>query len=1745
MLCGHVSVPECWAYWNVYLNAGEDLATWMTMKQEWTAYVDAATVDFADATADNLAMYDWEYWSLHPASVARQVFVARYSTPIISSNASIQQQQIGGMALSAPPFKAGEVLKNGGVRPHPNTFVKADDPYDDTGYVQSSPTKTGDYNIIDVGLPSYRVEASDYDTTDPDGDDMDKDTATDLKVANIDRVTVEANKVDSDNDYVNSNKGLISGSVTDEAGEPMTNVTEPMTNVTLPLMKPDVLTVTILTDYHGDCPFIDWHGDCPFIGLPPGNYTFTATNLPGYPGEVSGCDEESDRNVDDTNTLLPADKVLVVPITPEENEFVHVEGPSEHGSCAATHEDTIGNTTLLYELLKHHSSDGGMAMPRVVIYKLFRTMHHPFIIENHMDTFHFPIAAQPHWEFNAKHQKLIGISPHSLGARYQPIDRGRHDVEELHLHNGLIFLDGLQSFPMSDDLLMYQCLADHHSTEHHHLAYRFTKLDLVEQSHQAQRIAITLSALASGAAVLYSKNGIDSLDDFGNKFSHTDYYLGQFHATTITALLPNFLDNALQLRNNLTTRIQVLNDSSHLKESIDHTSLAFLNEQQLAGLSFQNKTGHNQTHSQCRRTKNKLDMSPAADLLLGTSLVETVRTITLGDHAIIVACCAVEMCMVHGICTDSADSIALIGISCIAERDCLLADGYYQLGKLAFTRSHEVDSTNIENRLVKSFEYYLTTNLLQFRSTNRTFSVLAFRRAAVDVDTTAALASRAANEACGLAMESMAVAHSGHMGLPLGVPEIGATILYGPETTYSNPKDSTSWITGDRFLLSAGHGYLFRYSCLNLTGFDLPTDALQTFRQHHSMTPGHPALPSSQHNSQGIESTTGPLGQGIAAGIVASEKIMAVAVYNSIGDHDRIFLEGVTSEAACSTARTQLYNNMDESTEFADTTTRYAAYVWELIDIDGPDLDVIQATTSMASAMAHQTGKLKFISCNAIVEKGMEDEATAGTNAAQDDAAGVPAYVDNAKKHHIGLGLPASEKWNVSSQTTIRTFFAADIAKHMPVAAWYEENPALTTQLDKETIRAMVCKMVTMLHKTDANIRARRFHTVTEHIMAGLHFDAAAEKEPGTVVVVDKALIVQSIDNMAEYTESVDLKTRYDDNGSWKAFYIDLAVVHARMAAAKVHKKPQFIMCYTAMFSVDCGVIADSTNLQMVLCLASHDLNTTPAGSSYKLTPHSPEIVQLLNETAPFNETFFVADHSVRTAKPDTRYAPSLCSRSLIRDRNLVTGIPESVAEPVTRERDCRDHMEDITSRYEPSLVNPQENGDRKNSIDFIGRSLHVPHHKHESKRSVWHHHRLDPPFKQLPALDLPIEEQKTFRQYHSMPPGHPELPHSEHNRTFRIEHAAGPLRQGITNSVGLAASETMAASVYITRDHKKVLARNGCFQESVTSYEKLDARILLYADANKVILHDKLAAYTPSSSLAIIKHYEAHSWEILDIDNHNLDVAKATFAAAKANNNGQPTFLKCNTSIDKRMDVTDGTDAAHYEAGVPYVDNAKQNVGHLAGDKRYVSQTCTRDFFADVAAKNKATCDEWQVPIAAWYVEKPALAKQLQKIMHDKVPTAAVMNVSVPATGINTPASTRISPKDALPELAKTVSQYISSGTADLPGSCRSYIDCGGNFCAGFAKTHAGRNVYFGIREHDSVHHGFAYHDLFKAFGFTFLLFMDYLSPILTGFVQDLWIHVFLSFLCSTVSDLHCFTAFTFTDLDTPEHGRVRGYSS
>ena len=250
-----------------------------------------------------------------------------------------------------------------------------------------------------------------------------------------------------------------------------------------------------------------------------------------------------------------------------------------------------------------------------------------------------------------------------------------------------------------------------------------------------------------------------------------------------------------------------------------------------------------------------------------------------------------------------------------------------------------------------------------------------------------------------LAIDAVQQANSGHPGMPLGMAEI-AVALWDRHLKH-NPRNP-SWPDRDRFVLSNGHGSMLLYALLHLSGYALPLDELRRFRQLHSKTPGHPEVGV----TPGVETTTGPLGQGLtnAVGMALAEALLA-REFNRPGhrivDHytyafvgDGCLMEGISHEA-CSLAGTLkldklivLYDDNGISIDghvegwFADDTpARFAAYGWHVVrDVDGHDVDAIDR----AIVEAHNAGRPTLIGCKTVIGRG------APTKAGTHDVHGAP-----------------------------------------------------------------------------------------------------------------------------------------------------------------------------------------------------------------------------------------------------------------------------------------------------------------------------------------------------------------------------------------------------------------------------------------------------------------------------------------------------------------------------------------------------------------------------------------------------------------------------------------------------------------------------------------------------------------------------------------------------------------------------------
>jgi len=275
----------------------------------------------------------------------------------------------------------------------------------------------------------------------------------------------------------------------------------------------------------------------------------------------------------------------------------------------------------------------------------------------------------------------------------------------------------------------------------------------------------------------------------------------------------------------------------------------------------------------------------------------------------------------------------------------------------------------------------------------------------------------AARTVRGLAMDAVQAAESGHPGMPMGMAD--AAVVLWARFLKHDPKDP-EWPDRDRFVLSAGHGSMLIYSLLHLSGYDLPVDELRQFRQLGSKTPGHPEA----KHTPGIETTTGPLGQGIATavGMALAERMLA-AMHNDAGrtvvDHytyviasDGDLMEGVSNEASSLAGHlglgklVVLYDDneisIDGSTDLAfteDVIGRYASLGWHVIGpIDGHDMDAVEHAVSLSRAVLDRPS---LIACRTTIGFGSPNRA--GTAAAH----GEPLGVDEVALSKERLGIPA------------------------------------------------------------------------------------------------------------------------------------------------------------------------------------------------------------------------------------------------------------------------------------------------------------------------------------------------------------------------------------------------------------------------------------------------------------------------------------------------------------------------------------------------------------------------------------------------------------------------------------------------------------------------------------------------------------------------------------------------------------------
>ncbi len=341
-----------------------------------------------------------------------------------------------------------------------------------------------------------------------------------------------------------------------------------------------------------------------------------------------------------------------------------------------------------------------------------------------------------------------------------------------------------------------------------------------------------------------------------------------------------------------------------------------------------------------------------------------------------------------------------------------------------------------------------------------------------------------ANAIRALSMDAVQKANSGHPGAPMGMADI-AQVLYR-EFMHHNPQNP-DWVDRDRFVMSNGHGSMLPYSVLHLTGYEVSIDDLKNFRQLHSKTPGHPEY----GYAPGIETTTGPLGQGIsnAVGMAIAERALA-AEFNRddhpIVDHftyvfmgDGCMMEGISHEA-CSLAGVlglgKLIAFWDDngisidgkvSGWFEDDTAkRFEAYNWHVIEVDGHDADAVKIAIEAARAI---TARPSLICCKTVIGFGspnkagehschgapLGEEEIVLTRAELDwqyEAFEIPEEIYEAWDHRLA-GQTREDAWNARFEAykqehpELAAEFERRIGKQLP-DNWAEASEAFISELD-------------------------------------------------------------------------------------------------------------------------------------------------------------------------------------------------------------------------------------------------------------------------------------------------------------------------------------------------------------------------------------------------------------------------------------------------------------------------------------------------------------------------------------------------------------------------------------------------------------------------------------------------------------------------------------------------------------------------
>ncbi len=357
------------------------------------------------------------------------------------------------------------------------------------------------------------------------------------------------------------------------------------------------------------------------------------------------------------------------------------------------------------------------------------------------------------------------------------------------------------------------------------------------------------------------------------------------------------------------------------------------------------------------------------------------------------------------------------------------------------------------------------------------------------------------------------------------------------------------------------------------------------------------------------------------------------------------------------------------------------------------------------------------------------------------------------------------------------------------------------------------------------------------------------------------------------------------------------------------------------------------------------------------------------------------------------------------------------------------------------------------------------------------------------------LDDLKSFRQFGSITPGHPER-----NVERGVEITTGPLGQGIANAVGMAIAETMLAAKFnrpgfdVVNHRTYALCGDGCLMEGISSEAcslagtlKLSKLTVLYDSNNITIEGNTSLAFKEN----VAKRFEAYGWEVIKVEDGN-DSSQVLKALEQADGSAKPTIIICPTIIGFGSEKKQGTASAHGEPlGEEELLNVKRRFG-LSEEPFYIDQK-VYDYVNEQMSRNHAQYESWTMMMQSYAKEHPDLYKEWVQWNSSNISIEELAKDETLWEFPENPSATRADSGAMINRLAKIFPNLIG-GSADLAPSNKTAIKDGNSYSA---ENRSGRNLHFGIREHAmaAICNGIAAHGGLKVFCATFLVFSDYMK--------------------------------------------------